>query len=386
MRSKGSRVSAKTVLNVQALRGYAALIVAAYHVQPMLRASFGVSTDFEFGAFGVDVFFVISGFVMYYGHQTVDRPILPFLIARFFRIVPLYWIATLIMVALFYAGFHPNGLNVLKPHMVGESLMFVRSTFPGDRHGLILLLGWTLIYELFFYFVFALTFRCKTASRSLAAVATVFVVLVGVGFTGLSLPPNIAYFTKSVILEFVLGGTLTLSIQKLNDASWKPTGVAALASVVAIAIGCVLVVALARKAGGVPDFYRGFMWGPSALLVVGGAVMLERAGYALGNRATLLLGGASYMLYLFHPLIMQPGVKVAAQVLPLSSAAGVWVAGVSAICAAVVFAVIVHLTLEKWVLMAGRRVVRAMGDFEDFRQMRVERALLSNASQVPPSG
>lgn len=72
MRSKGTRVSAKTVLNVQALRGYAALIVAAYHVQPMLRASFGASTDFEFGAFGVDVFFVISGFVMYYGHQTVD--------------------------------------------------------------------------------------------------------------------------------------------------------------------------------------------------------------------------------------------------------------------------------------------------------------------------
>ena len=104
---------------------------------------------------GVDIFFIISGFVMFYANRTQPNSIKRFLAARVLRIMPLYWFATLLIVGLFAIGLRPNGVHYLDAEIVAKSLFLIKSTFPDGRYDLVLNLGWTLIFEMFFYVVFA---------------------------------------------------------------------------------------------------------------------------------------------------------------------------------------------------------------------------------------
>src|SRR5215471_1422417 len=99
------------VFNVQFLRAVAAMLVVVHHLQAMVNANYGTEWSSRFGTFGVDVFFVISGFIMFYTNRTMRRGAREFISNRLLRIVPLYWLATFAMVALFLIGFRPNGLH-----------------------------------------------------------------------------------------------------------------------------------------------------------------------------------------------------------------------------------------------------------------------------------
>jgi peptidoglycan/LPS O-acetylase OafA/YrhL len=352
----------------------------------MLVSSFGGSLDFGFGAFGVDIFFVISGFVMYHSSATADRPIAPFLVARFFRIVPLYWLATLILVAIYYAGYHPNGLNYFEPYMLLQSMFFVQTLFPDGRYDLILSLGWTLIYELFFYFVFACSLRLATPGRSLAAVAGLFVTLVVVGAAFPAIPHRAAYFLSPIILEFLLGGALALMLLRWGEVVATterhfPGSIAAIA-VLAIAVGCgwVLATAPAGLIESARDGVRAFVWGPPAFLIVGGMVALEKSGFAIRNRLALLLGAASYMLYLFQPVAMQSTVKALAHVIPNGTPGAGALAGLCALAATLAVAVAVHLTVELRLVQAGKQVIG-----QTSRRGPIEHAPLPATGQTPSS-
>lgn len=352
----------KTLRNVQAMRGFAALIVAAYHIQPMLNASFGTSLGFHFGAFGVDLFFVISGLVMYYSQAEMNRPIMPFVVGRLFRIVPLYWLVTLIMVLAYQIGFHPVGLGTFEPSMLLQSLFFVRTHFPDGRHDLIFSIGWTLIYELFFYTLFALTFPARTHARSLALVSLTFALLIAITLVVPGLHPNIAFFGNPIVVEFLMGAGIALAARRYGRCDAAIPAWTRVLAVLAIAGGCGIVLVLELYGGmGVPVAARGLVWGPPAALIIGGAVALEKAGRAFANRGVLLLGTVSYALYVFHPLVMQPTTKIAARLLPVEGAAGAALAAVLALSAAIAVAIAVHLKIERHVLEAGRQVVRRIG-------------------------
>ncbi|GLK72550.1 acyltransferase [Ancylobacter dichloromethanicus] len=142
-------------LNVQVLRAVAAASVAFYHLQAMLAGIHDLF-DMHFPAIGVDVFFVISGFVMFISNRNMDKSALTFIVLRLFRIVPLYWIATLVIVAFYFVGFRPNGLMIFDFEILLKSLFFIQSEFENGRYDLILSLGWTLIFELFFYVVLSI--------------------------------------------------------------------------------------------------------------------------------------------------------------------------------------------------------------------------------------
>src|SRR5882672_247790 len=151
--------------SVQALRALAALCVVVYHVDFVGR-----------GAFGVDIFFVISGFIIC--HVTAkDHD--GFLRKRLIRIVPLYWAGTL---CLYCLGLVAPRLLQSEPTLSGlvNSLLFIPYAKEGGRVYPILFLGWTLNYEMFFYALFA----CALAlNRRLApiTVCAALVVLVAAG-------------------------------------------------------------------------------------------------------------------------------------------------------------------------------------------------------------
>ncbi len=129
-----------------------------------------VERDILPGGFaGVDVFFVISGFIMWSISARESRPA-AFMVNRIVRITPLYWLATGVMIFGALAGLFPR--VVLTPDHIVNSLLFIPHVSPSNHQVWPLLVqGWTLNYEMFFYALFALTLFAPRALQALLCVA-----------------------------------------------------------------------------------------------------------------------------------------------------------------------------------------------------------------------
>src|ERR1700683_54314 len=139
------------ILNVQYLRAIAALFVVYFHARITLRYSLGSdSPGSVFGGVGVDIFFVISGFIMWQIGAAKLLPAAEFLKKRLTRIVPMYWIVTFCMFPMpAISGTIAEG-NVIDFKQLIASLLFV--PWPSQTFAPVYPPGWTLNYEMFFYF------------------------------------------------------------------------------------------------------------------------------------------------------------------------------------------------------------------------------------------
>ena len=162
-----ARPDSSSLVSIQALRAIASLLVFWGHAINAVTSKVAAEFPHLYGPFGVDLFFVISGFVMVYSSERLfGQPGAPmtFFARRLARIVPLYWAATAILVwfVVPYASTKAVlGSVVFTPRIPSEApLLFI---------------GWTLIFEMFFYAVFAIALLAK---RRFAVVAGVTVVLI----------------------------------------------------------------------------------------------------------------------------------------------------------------------------------------------------------------
>lgn len=136
----------KRLFGLQYLRGLAACAVVAYHAADRAQRPFAA------GETGVDLFFVLSGFLMWAITDAHSRPG-QFLIDRAKRIVPSYWIVTSVMLAGAIAGLFP-AVRLTVTHIV-TSYAFIPSISPSNGQVWPLLVpGWTLNYEAGFYLLF----------------------------------------------------------------------------------------------------------------------------------------------------------------------------------------------------------------------------------------
>ncbi len=283
--SKPSTDPPDTVLSIQYLRGAAALGVVASH------AAHGT---FEIGASGVDVFFVISGFIMW--GVTAKRRQTPgqFLKARAIRVAPPYLGLTL-LVALGIVLL-PGLFNhaVLTPRHLLLSLLFIPHHDPYGSLFPVLIPGWTLTYEMYFYGLFGLGLASPRRWRGMA-ICGALLALVGAG--ALFGPFDFAAattYTSPLLLEFAAG--IVLARWRLSTRLGVP---ALLAGLVALACWQWLV--------GVPSpngMLRLLVWGLPAALLVAGALSLETALRAKPLALPLRLGGASYGIYLTHVFVL----------------------------------------------------------------------------------
>src|SRR4029079_17250141 len=178
-----------TILEIQMLRAVAAMAVVVMHIGIELRYWGKATISWtDVGNAGVDLFFVISGFIMVFiswerfGRR--DAPV-DFFVRRLIRIVPLYW---LVPTGYILAGSFPASRII-------TSYLFVPD-FGADAAPLpVVLQGWTLNFEMFFYLVLALALLLPR----LAAIATVSTLLATLVLL------KVPYYGQSVILEFVLG-------------------------------------------------------------------------------------------------------------------------------------------------------------------------------------
>ena len=289
----------KRLSSIQILRAAAALSVALFHACQWSQA------DFAVGAAGVDLFFVISGFVLWAACET--RPVTPaaFLAARAERILPLYWVVTLAAAAT--AVWRPHALPIVHPearHLV-LSLLLLPHNDPAGGPFPLLPTGWTLTYEAFFYGVMALALAAPKDRRwPILSGVLIAAALVGFGYHAWY-----ALLANPLLLEFLAGGALARLWLK-GGFKRLPAG-----SGWGLIAGGVLIL-LAQQVGGLrDDFLRPFVWGPPAVMIVAGALKLEADGrVGTGPIARILArqGDASYSLY----LIQAPAVAVLAWLTP----------------------------------------------------------------------
>jgi len=282
-----------TLNGIQYLRAAAAIAVVLFH------AAEKTGYHFAIGAAGVDVFFVISGFIMWVVSARREPTPLQFLRARIRRIVPVYWLATAVMVAGALGGLFPN--LVLSVEHVLASLFFIPSRSPSNGEiWPVLVQGWTLNYEMFFYLVFAGTLLLPRAWR-LPATAALFGVLVIAG--ALFVPDNavLLSYTRPIILEFVAGmvmGELWLK----GKVPAPATGFA----LIALALSGFATIQVA----GLP--FDALVCGPLAAALVTGVLALEAGRRIRFVPAAVLLGDASYSIYLWHTFAISVVAKVGA--------------------------------------------------------------------------
>lgn len=253
----------------------------------------------HFGGTGVDLFFVISGFIMV--RTTMNRPTTSgqFLKARLVRIAPLYWLltaATFAAAVVLPTIFKSTSSN---PRHLLLSLLFVPFSKAGGFPQPVLFVGWTLNLEMFFYVLFAAGLRLRPYALGVGAV---IVAIIAVGFGRLFFPAHPGpwdFYCRPLLVEFAMGMAIGLFVpRKSLRLSAEAKAIAAVLAMLSLA----LVVVAPIVAPGVDSVWTaGF---PSAGAVAA-LVILEEAGWVLTSRLAVTVGNASYSVYLSHPYVTE---------------------------------------------------------------------------------
>lgn len=281
----------RQLVGIQYLRAAAATAVVIYH------AAQRTGTRFTVGEAGVDLFFVLSGFLMI-AITSPETRAPAFLLDRAKRIVPAYWIATSLFLAGALLGLFPRA-TIDWAH-VAASYLFVPYHVAGSPAIWPLLVpGWTLNFEMFFYVLFALTLLGPR--RWQLPVLTMLLATVCVaGALAPSPGTALAFYSQPILLEFVAGAWL--------GWWWKRHGAPA-------GGGALIALAVVLYVGAWwidDDRWRLVIYGLPALLLFAGMLGVEHRRGGLPAIAPLkLLGDASYSIYLWHTMILAVVVKVA---------------------------------------------------------------------------
>jgi len=295
------------LLYIQILRAGAALSVAILHAQhdagamaAQMNWPFQALDHIPFGA-GVDIFFVISGFIIVYSSQKlfeIPQAGRVFLTRRLVLVVPLYWTATTLYLGV--ALVLPGAVNseILDPGFVLSSYLFIPMARPDGLVQPLYSLGWTLNYEMFFYAIFALVLVWPK-QRGVLALIALMVAAAALGRI-VKLPQPLGFWTDPIILEFAFG--MALALLKIERVV-LPRSLRAV-----LVLGGLGLLVLGADAGTPRVFAYGV---PAALFVAAAALGVERArADTWFTRVGSALGDASYALYLIHPFVVRAGREV----------------------------------------------------------------------------
>lgn len=341
---------------IQVLRALAALMVAIHHVQAdaaFLAARAG--TDFTPShalpwTAGVDLFFVISGFIMVHSSAGLfDRPdgARLFVARRIARIVPLYWAATTFFLAVLLASPALVNSGTPSPAQIAASYLFWPMANAAGELQPIYSLGWTLNYEMLFYALFGAALLAP-GRLVVPLVCAALAGLVAVQVTSGPLPLPFGFWGQPIVLEFAAG----MAVGLLRREGLRLDG--RLRWLMAAA-GIALFVIASGDGWAQTSWGAVALRGPAALLLVTAAACGRNvtAPSAL-VRALALLGDASYALYLVHPFAMRALREVFAHAAP--HATGLFI--VLALVAAVLAALAVYRWFEWPMTTVLRRALR----------------------------
>ena len=297
-----------TIPSIQVLRAVAIISVAISHFglsysDPQLYPSLTK------GAAGVDLFFVVSGFIMVYSSETLHgapRAALEFMTRRIIRVVPLYWLITTLYLVLAVAV--PGADKDHSPWFTIASYLFIPSRRTDASLQPLVGQGWTLNYEMLFYAIFATT---VAAERFLATIGAGLMVIALV-LLGIFMQPShvvLEFWTSPIILEFVFGMLIGLAyLEGVRLPEWAGWFVMS-AGVLAFLWSDISV-------PGQYVFGRTWAWGLPAAAIVAGAALGRYQATGPAWHYLTLVGEASFAMYLTHPLVIKLMMSLSHRALP----------------------------------------------------------------------
>lgn len=291
--------------NIQVLRAFAAYAVLAGSLAALLDG-YVATLGIRVAALGIgsDVFFTLSGFVL--AESTAGRAVRPgrFLRARLARVLPAYWLLTLLAVAALAAGLHVFGRAGLSPEHAARSLLLLPSVAAdGTVRAPVIPAGAALSLTMLFYLVFALSLLAPEGGRRRLVLLGAIAALVAAG--AVSDEPWLRHFGSLHMTEFAAGVAVWHLARALRPGR---------------AGGYALVLLALAWLGGAPLLglpqegpLRPLVFAPTAALLVLGAVSLEVAGAVAGSALLRHQGDAGYALCLLHPFVLQAVGKTAVE-------------------------------------------------------------------------
>lgn len=304
----------ETVKSIQYLRGVAALMVVFFHFRYYLNDTYAQKDlgDILFinGAFGVDLFFIISGFIICYATERKEqRPIVSYTLKRFFRIYPLLIISILI----FYILFGGNETSILRSILPIHADYSQQGPFFGYN---LLAPVWTITYEISFYFIFLMGLSLSHEYRKIITVALIlfsFIILQlflnnGIDLSAYSdysyanhpiIRPIMAMLSSPMILEFIYGIVLFRIYQSIPRFNEK-IKVFINPIIIGIAITAILMYFS-------PDFHGHgpTKWGVPSVILILSLLIYEKTNNIPDVKWLYFLGNISFSLYLTHIIIIK---------------------------------------------------------------------------------
>ncbi len=291
------------LISIQILRAVAAWLVVFSHFMQIFPTSPLINNGWEnygwFGDFGVSIFFVTSGFIMFYSLSIRMYSAKEFFARRILRIVPAYWFFTGLMalLSLQYAQeFSYTGWNW---HTLVSSLFFTLSKNPsGIGYFPLLTVGWTLSYEMFFYALLGLCILTFSKFPFWACIFTLIALPLSGNhwILGILIAPKWLYvFAYGIVLGYAY-----TRMQNIKPHLLYALGIFMLVLAVTLSINIHLFLN--------PIQVRENVMGPLfAFLLIGSALCFEPTLRNVNFKAFRFLrylGDISYSTYLLHTLVI----------------------------------------------------------------------------------
>lgn len=298
--------------SIQFLRGVAVLLVIAFHFRQYLNGVY-VQSDlgdrlFGLGEVGVDIFFVISGFIITYSTINKERNTpAEFAIKRFFRLYPVFFVTLIILVVL-------DVTSTASVSDIVKSFVFIPKDYNsiGPWYGYnVNLPAWTLTYEILFYTIFCLALSINHKNRTILAIVLMVIIcsVAQLYFRGtLQIDPitrdvginsvirNLTFISNPIIYDFIYGMIIAEVFIRIDAKYLNRTMVKVfLMSVFWISVALII-----------SGFNRGAgleRWGLYSFLLVGSIVLLSKVKDISFGGFWIMMGEMSYSLYINHMIV-----------------------------------------------------------------------------------
>ena len=288
---------------IQLLRCVACLLVVMFHISgnysnTYLKSFLGNS--FKFGGAGVDIFFVLSGFIITYSNRNYllkKSNAIQFLKKRIIRIFPIYWVilSFFLLIQLALPSFYQTHYIISIPNLLKTYLLL-------PNHNMINGVSWTLTNELFFYLIFTIAFIIpnKKYLLSLLFIYLAFLTISPMfNFVNSNTDYNKNLHLFPMNIEFLLGIVIVLLVDRFHKKYCLPF--------LFVGICLFIVSALFTNSSHIlfPSAYnRVVLFGLPSFLIILSLVKYELTHDIIIPKLFLKLGDASYSIYLFHlPLV-----------------------------------------------------------------------------------
>lgn len=280
----------QNLISLQILRCIASTSVVYFHV--------GCATNkISFGSFGVDIFFVLSGFIMAMITSQNREPAV-FAINRISRVAPMYWVITSFLIISSFL-YKEKGTGIINFENSLKSLFFIPYLRPDGTVYPILAPGWTINYEMFFYIVILFSFFLPVKISALSSSGLLVAAFLFSRYTDNSLLQ--AFFGNSIIFEFIIGILTYYAFRHYHPIKIRPS----ILIVLILVCYASLVLAELNQGFNLPRFVA---FGPLSAVFLVGLIWLEeeiRMKSSFMYRALAKMGDASFATYLTHSILLK---------------------------------------------------------------------------------